>query len=198
MIARGRAVRLFLLFAAALAAASLAAVLYLYRQVGVEAVRDETRPAEAIVVFGAAQYSGRPSPVLKARLDHVLALYRHGFARLIITTGGPGGDPNFTEGGVSRNYLVEHGIPPEVVVVEQESETTAQAVVSVAEVLRRNRFRTCIAVSDGYHLFRIKRQLASEGITAYGSPRPSRADVPWQTTLRQVFGYLLWRVGIRV
>lgn len=190
--------RLLGLLVAALAVSALGMLAVLYRQVRQEAVRDETRPADAIVVFGAAQYVGRPSPVLKARLDHALALYRRGYARLIITTGGPGGDPNFTEGGVSRNYLVEHGVPPENIVVEQESTSTAQAVVSVAEVLARNHFRTCVAVSDGYHLFRIKRELASRGITAYGSPRPSREEVPVSTNLKQAFGYLLWKLGIRI
>ena len=183
---------------AALAVAGLAAVLILYPQVQAEAVRDETRPADALVVFGAAEYAGRPSPVLKARLDHALALYRRGFAQLIITTGGPGGDPHFTEAGVGRNYLVERGVPPENIVVEEHSSTTAQAVLAVAEVLLRNRMHTCIVVSDGYHLFRIKRHLASRCITAYGSPRPSRAEVPFWKNLRQVFGYLLWKAGIRV
>ncbi len=189
---------LLLVVMAAAGAGGALAVYRLYREVRTEAVRDETRPADALVVFGAAEYQGRPSPVLKARLDHALALYRQGYAQLIIATGGHGGDPHFTEAGVSRNYLVEQGVPPENIVVEEESSTTAQAVLAVAEVLARNRFRTCLVVSDGYHLFRIKRQLASRGITAYGSPRPSRAEVPLWTNLRQVFGYLLWRVGIRV
>ena len=193
--------RLLGLLLAATAGGAVAGAFLLYRlyqEVRAEAVRDETRPADAIVVFGAAEYAGRPSPVLKARLDHALALYRRGFANLIITTGGPGGDPHFTEAGVGRNYLVDRGVPPEKIVVEEQSSTTAQAVLLVAEVLARNRMRTCVAVSDGYHLFRIKRQFHSRGITAYGSPRPTRAEVPPWTNLKQVFGYLLWRAGIRV
>lgn len=189
------------LIAAALAlalAAAAAGLFSLYSQVKAEAVRDETRPADALVVFGAAEYVGRPSPVLKSRLDHTLTLYRRGFAQLIITTGGSGGDPHFTEAGVGRDYLVEHGVPPENIVVEEHSATTAQAVLSVAEVLFRNHMRTCIVVSDGYHLFRIKRLLASRGIVAYGSPRPTSEALPRWKILRQVFGYLLWKAGIRV
>ena len=190
--------RLVGLLLAVIAAAALGLVFFLYRQVRAEAVRDETRPAQAIVVFGAAEYAGRPSPVLKARLDHTLSLYQRGLARLIITTGGPGGDAHFTEAGVGRNYLVERGVPPESILVEDQSATTAQTVLLVAELLARDGMQTCIVVSDCYHLFRIKRQFASRGITAYGSPRPSRAAASRWTSLKQVFGYLLWRAGIRI
>ncbi len=182
----------------AAAVAFLALVLFLYRQVREESVRDETRPAQAIVVFGAAEYYGRPSPVLKARLDHTLMLYRRGLARWIVTTGGAGGDPHFTEAGVGRNFLVEHGVEPENILVEDQSTTTDQTVFLVAEVLARNRLDTCIVVSDGYHMFRTKRQLAERGITAYGSPRPSPNEASEWIYLRQVFGYLLWRAGIRM
>src|SRR5690242_13933718 len=100
---RGRVLRLVGLLLAVGGLASAAAVVYLYSAVRRNAIRDEARPADAIVVFGAAEYSGRPSPVLRARLDHALALYKRGLSSLIITTGGPGGDPHFTEGGVGRN-----------------------------------------------------------------------------------------------
>lgn len=190
--------RLVAVLLVALGAAGLGLVFFLYGQVRAEAVRDETRPAQAIVVFGAAEYAGRPSPVLKARLDHTLSLYQRGLAKRIITTGGPGGDPHFTEAGVGRNYLVERGVPPESILAEDQSATTAQTVLLVAELLERDRMQTCIVVSDGYHLFRIKRQFASRGITAYGSPRPSRAAASRWTCLKQVFGYLLWRAGIRI
>ncbi len=173
-------------------------VVFLYAEVRDAAIHDEARPVDAIVVFGAAEYSGRPSPVLRARLDHALTLYRRGLARFVITTGGPGGDPSFTEAGVGRNYLAEHGVPPENIIVEDASDTTAQTVLLVAEILKRNRMHTCLAVSDGYHLFRIKRQLASRGITAYGSPRPSSQESSHWTYVKQVFGYLMWRAGVRI
>jgi uncharacterized SAM-binding protein YcdF (DUF218 family) len=150
------------------------------------------------VVFGAAEYSGRPSPTLRSRLDEALALYRRKLAPFIVTTGGRGGDPQFTEAEVARNYLVEHGVPPESILVEKESSTTDQSVVQVVELLERNRISTCIVVSDGYHLFRIKRQLAAGGVTAYGCPRASQDEPsPW-TFLKQVFAYLLWKAGIRI
>ena len=104
----------------------------------------------------------------------------------------------FTEAGVGRNYLAEHAVPPEKIMVEDQSATTDQTVLLVAELLRRNRMRNCVVVSDGYHLFRIKRQLASRGITAYGSPRPSSQEASHWTYLKQVFAYLLWRLGVRL
>lgn len=191
-----RRAALFVLLA--LTAAGVAVVVILYAQVRDEAVVDDSRPAQAIVVFGAAEYVGRPSPTLRARLDHALTLYRRGLAATILTTGGPGGDASFTEAGVSRNYLVDHGVPPENVLTENESATTDQTVVLVAEMLARNRITSCIVVSDGYHLFRIKRQLASHGVAAYGSPRPSQLEPSHWTFLKQVFAFILWKVGIRI
>ncbi len=163
---------------------------------------DQARPAAAIVVFGAAEYRGRPSPVLRARIDHALSLYRVGFAPKIITTGGPGGDPNFTEASVERNYLVEHGVPSEDVIMEDESTSTSETVLNVAEIMARNNLHTCIVVSDGYHLFRILRLFRQKGITAYGSPREERAYFSFGTrvriTVKEVFGYVLNELGIRV
>lgn len=182
----------------ALLIAFAAVVVFLYTKVRADAVLDESRPAQAIVVFGAAEYSGRPSPTLRSRLDQALTLYRRKLAPVIVTTGGPGGDPQFTEAEVARNYLVEHGVPPESILVEKESSTTDQSVVQVAELLERNQISRCIVVSDGYHLFRIKRQLAAGGVTAYGCPRASPTEPsPW-TFLKQVFAYLLWKVGLRI
>lgn len=175
---------------------------YLAWQVWSVAQRDESRAADVIVVFGAAEYRGRPSPVLKSRLDQALELYRRGLAPRIITTGGPGGDPHFTEGGVSRNYLVEQGIPSERIFVEKESSSTAETVLAVAEILNRHKWNTAIVVSDGYHLFRIKQQFQTMGVTAYGSPRETRREMTVAervtVTVKQVVGYLLWKIGIRV
>jgi uncharacterized SAM-binding protein YcdF (DUF218 family) len=182
----------------ALLIALAAVVVWLYAQVRLDAVLDQSRPAQAIVVFGAAEYSGRPSPTLRSRLDQALTLYHRKLAPVIVTTGGPGGDPHFTEADVARNYLVEHGVPPESILVEKESSTTDQSIVQVAELLARNRISTCLAVSDGYHLFRIKRQFAAGGVTAYGCPRASRDEPSHWTVLKQVFAYLLWKAGIRI
>src|SRR3984957_723588 len=162
---------------------------------------DEARPADAIIVLGAAEYRGKPSPVLEARLNHALFLYLKGLAPRIITTGGAGGDPVFTEGSVGRSYLSEHGVPPEAIVVEREAGSTAQSVAAVAEIMRRMNLRSAIVVSDGYHIFRVKKMLESSGLKVYGSPRPSISPGEWRARwqdVRQAVGYLLWKIGIAV
>jgi uncharacterized SAM-binding protein YcdF (DUF218 family) len=161
---------------------------------------DEARPAEIILVLGAAEYRGRPSPVFKARLDHALDLFRRGLAPRILTTGGAGGDPQYTEGGVGRTYLVRHGVASEAIVVEPEASSTAESTAAAAEIMHRMGLGTCILVSDGYHIFRAKKMLRDLGIKVYGSPRPSPPGEGWRywwLYLRQAVGYMLWESGIR-
>src|SRR6202140_3706505 len=141
---------------------------------------DEVQPADAVLVLGAAGYRRKPSPVLEARLNHALFLYLKGLAPRIITTGGAGGDPVFTEGSVGREYLSERGVPPEAVVVEREGESTAQSVAAVAEIMRRMNLKSAIVVSDGYHIFRVKKMLESSGMQMDGSPRPSGQAGEWR------------------
>jgi uncharacterized SAM-binding protein YcdF (DUF218 family) len=190
--------RLALLLGVAAASGALVWGASLYSQVRRAAVTDDARAADAIVVFGAAEYRGKPSPVLRARLEHALGLYRKGLARRVITTGGAGGDPTFTEAGVARNYLVEQGLPPESILMENQSSTTTQTVLYVAELMERSRLTSCVVVSDGYHLFRIQRQLGERGIVAYGSPRPSQQEASHWMCIKQVLGYMLWKAGIRL
>jgi len=166
-----------------------------------QSVIDEAQAADAIIVLGAAEYRGKPSPVLEARLNHALFLYLKGLAPRIITTGGAGGDPVFTEGSVGRAYLSERGVPPEAIVVEREGESTAQSVAAVVEIMRRMSLKSAIVVSDGYHIFRVKKMLESSGLKVYGSPRPSLPPQGWRerwVDMKQAVGYLLWRMGIAV
>jgi uncharacterized SAM-binding protein YcdF (DUF218 family) len=166
-----------------------------------QSVADEARPADVIVVLGAAEYRGKPSPVLRARLEHSLDLYRRGIAPRILTTGGAGGDPIFTESDVGRAWLIQRGVPSEAIIVEQEGESTAHSLSAVAEIMRRMRLNSCVVVSDGYHIYRVKRMLAARGVTVYGSPRPTdprRARRLWWLYLRQAVASLLWEVGINI
>src|SRR5436305_5221679 len=96
------------------------------REIGRQSRVDEAQPADVIVVLGAAEYRGRPSPVLQARLNHALFLYRQNLAPRIFTTGGKGPDPTYSEGEVAHAYLSKHGIPSESIFVESEGETTVQ------------------------------------------------------------------------
>ena len=163
---------------------------------------DETpaHKADAIVVFGAAEYAGRPSPVYRARLDHGFDLFRKGLAPVVITTGGAAQDPDFSEGGVGRDYLSRRGIPEESLIAETQSSDTAQSAERVANIMRKNGMRTCIAVSDAYHVFRIRALLEHEGIKAEVAPRPeSRPRSLWQrftAVMREAMSYLLWEVGM--
>ena len=118
-----------------------------------------------------------------------------------MTTGGAGGDPQFTEGGVGRAYLVSHNVPSEAIIVEPEAESTAQSTAAAAEIMHRMGLASCILVSDGYHIFRARRMLAAQGLKVFGSPRPSPPSEglrQWWLYLRQSIGYMLWEAGIRV
>ncbi len=169
-------------------------------QIHRQSTLDEARPSDVILVLGAAEYRGRPSPVFKARLDHALALYRQGLAPRILTTGGAGGDPQYTEGGVGRAYLVGLNVPSEAIIVEPEAESTYQSTAAAAEIMHRMGLSSCILVSDGYHIFRARKMLAEQGITVYGSPRPEppgEGTGQWWLYFRQSVGYLLWEAGLR-
>jgi uncharacterized SAM-binding protein YcdF (DUF218 family) len=179
----------------------LFAIALLSLRIEAQSGRDEAQPADVILVLGAAEYRGRPSPVLRARLDHALDLYARKLAPRILTTGGSGGDPIFTEGGVGRSYLMQHGVPSDAVIVESEGDSTVESTTMAAEIMRRMGLHSVIVVSDGYHIYRVKQMLESRGLTAYGSPRPDRGQSllheGWNY-VRQAIGYLLWRIGVKV
>jgi uncharacterized SAM-binding protein YcdF (DUF218 family) len=159
-----------------------------------------TRKADAIVVFGAAEYAGRPSPVFRARLDHAFELFRQGMAPVVITTGGAAQDPDFSEGGVGRDYLSRRGIPEQALIGETQGSDTAQSAERVANIMRANGMHTCIAVSDAYHLFRIRALLEHEGVQVEIAPRPESRPKSlisrFEAVLREAMSYLAWEVGM--
>lgn len=177
-------------------------VFYISACVGVVVLsqRDEAKPADTIVVFGAAEYAGRPSPVFRSRLDHAYDLFDRKLAPVIIVSGGSGKDPVFTEGGVGRDYLISRGIGDRHLIAETQGDNTSESAERVATIMKANGWSRCIAVSDGYHLFRIKRMLARQGIQAYVSPRPQEAPVSRGsqaiTVMREALSYLLWSLHI--
>jgi uncharacterized SAM-binding protein YcdF (DUF218 family) len=173
------------------------------REIRQQSMIDEARPADVIIVLGAAEYRGKPSPVLEARLNHALFLYLQHMAPRILTTGGAGGDKTFTEGGVAHAYLSRHGVEGEAILVENEGESTVQSIAAAAEIMQRMNLRSCIVVSDGYHIYRVKKMLETHGLQAYGSPRPEdrSPDEGWRQQwiyVRQAVAYELWRIGIPV
>ena len=180
---------------------TLTRVLAVARDIRRQSTVDEVRPADVILVLGAAEYRGKPSPVLEARLNHALFLYRQQWAPRILTTGGAGGDPTFTEGEVGRAYLSSHGIPSEAILTETQGSSTVESTVAAAEIMRRLDLKSCIVVSDGYHIYRVKKMLEYQGMDVFGSPRPSQPRDTWSERwlyFRQAIAYGLWRIGIAV
>jgi uncharacterized SAM-binding protein YcdF (DUF218 family) len=131
---------------------------------------DEERPADAIVVMGAAQYDGRPSKLFAARLDHAVALYFADVAPRLIVTGGKAEGDRTTEAAAGRAFAIELGVPPEDILVDDRSRTSLESIRAVAVLLDEAGATSAVFVSDRPHLLRVLRMAADEGITAWGSP----------------------------
>ncbi|MCZ7569689.1 MAG: YdcF family protein [Ardenticatenaceae bacterium] len=171
-------------------------VLLIYRQ----ATRDEAAPADAIVVLGTSQWNGRPSPVLRARLDHALALYQAGLAPRIITTGGHGGDPRFSEASVGRRYLIDRGVPPAAIAMEETGRNSWESLVAAEALLRPLGARQVLLVSDPFHMRRLKVMAARLGLEPLGSPTRTspishRHLVEFAYVLREVVSLTHYRLG---
>lgn len=132
--------------------------------------RDEARPAQAIVVLGAAQYAGRPSPVLRARLDHAVGLWKRDLASLLILTGGTGTGDTTSEAAVGRTYAKKRGVPDTLILVENEGRTTSESMKAVAGMLEVRGLHTALLVSDPFHMLRLRILARRFGLTPYTSP----------------------------
>ena len=132
--------------------------------------RDNARPAAAIVVLGAAQYVGRPSPVLRARLDHAIELYRRRLAPRIIFTGGFGDRDTTSEAAVSQRYAIEHGVPAGAIMIENSGRSTSQSLQNVAKLMDAEPSRDVILVSDPFHMLRLSILARRYGMTPFASP----------------------------
>lgn len=152
--------------------------------------RDEARAADVIVVLGAAQYDGKPSPVLKARLDHAIDLYREGVAPALIFTGGVGVGDTVSEAEVGRRYAVRQGVPHDRILVESAGLSTEASMTTVKGLMDERRYETAILVSDPFHMLRLRVLASGLGIQAYSSPTrtsPIGFDSPaeWKHVLRE-------------
>ncbi|MEX2110400.1 MAG: YdcF family protein [Gemmatimonadaceae bacterium] len=132
--------------------------------------RDEARPAQAIVVLGAAQYAGRPSPVLRARLDHALDLWKRKLATVLILTGGIGTGDTTSEAAVGRNYAKRRGVPDTLILVEHQGRTTSESMKAVAGMLEVRGLHSALLVSDPFHMLRLRILARRFGFTPYTSP----------------------------
>lgn len=189
----------FLLVVVALALAALAWSHRVYRQIEYFAGQDQAAPSDAIAVFGAAEYDGRPSPVYRARLDHAESLYSRGIAPLIVTLGGDGGD-QYSEGGVGREYLMGAGVPESAIIAETESRSTVQAARRLAVIARTNGLRRIVVVSDDTHLFRIQAICGANGLDVLTSPRPRVAVAGGSgdasAVIHEILSYTAWRLHL--
>jgi uncharacterized SAM-binding protein YcdF (DUF218 family) len=134
------------------------------------ASRDEAQPAQAIVVLGAAQYAGKPSPVLRARLDHGLDLWNRHLASLLILTGGTGAGDTTSEAAVGRTYARKRGVPDSAILVENAGRTTSESMRAVAGMLEVRGLQTALLVSDPFHMLRLRILARRFGFTPYTSP----------------------------
>jgi uncharacterized SAM-binding protein YcdF (DUF218 family) len=166
------------LLVAALAALTLTGVATTFR-IWQQGEQDERGPADAIVVLGAAQYDGRPSPVLAARLDHAIDLWNHGAARSFIVTGGRIPGDRTTEAAVARGYAIAHGVPASAIFGEDQARNTLSSLRSVAGLMRDHGLHSAVFVSDPTHMLRVLRLASDLGLEGYGSPTrtsPVQAD----------------------
>lgn len=196
---RNLALRVVLLLLLALLAGAAGWCRWVYVQIEARANQDQAAPSDAIAVFGAAEYDGRPSPVYRARLNHALDLYHRGIAPLIITLGGNGGD-QYNEGDVGRKYLEVMGVPEQDIIAETQSRNTEESANRIAVIARANGLHRLVIVSDGTHLFRIHAICAAEGLDVLTSPRPVVAieggSGEFDRIAHEILSYTAWRMHL--
>jgi uncharacterized SAM-binding protein YcdF (DUF218 family) len=134
---------------------------------------DQARPVSAIVVLGAAQYVGRPSPVLRARLDHAIDLWRRKLAPAIIVTGGTGEGDTTSEAAVSQRYAIKRGVPASAILMETKGRTTSESMDGVAALMAQRHRRDVLLVSDPFHMLRLTILARRHGLIPYASPTPT-------------------------
>jgi uncharacterized SAM-binding protein YcdF (DUF218 family) len=150
--------------------------------------RPVIRQADAILVLGAAQYNGRPSPVLKARLDHGISLYKRGLARRMVFTGGVGAGDTLSEGEVSKRYAIKQGVPESAIMVERAGVTSAESITAAAALMRESNLHRALVVSDSYHMLRVELLARRAGITPLRAPANTpidRSSSRWRYVLRE-------------
>ena len=162
--------------------------------------RDERRNADAIVVLGAAQYDGRPSPVLEARLAHAVDLYEAGIAPIVVVTGGKAAGDRTTEAAAARAYAAANGVPEAAILAEDRGRTTVESLGNVRDLFLKNGLSSAVFVSDRTHMLRVLRIATDEGLTAWGSPAdasPTDTDprVRIEATIRELGALAAYFLG---
>ena len=187
-----RLLRIGVRVGAVLAVLGIAYVSITFIQVWQASRRDEAAVAQAIIVLGAAQYDGVPSPVLANRLDHTIELYQAGIAPLIVTTGGKQEGDRFTEAEASAAYLEAHGVPGSAIERETTGGSSWESLASAARFLREDGITEVVLVSDGYHAMRIDGIAAELGLDATVSPADGSSSL--SSLVRETFAVSLGRI----
>lgn len=173
---------------------------WVYVQIEHYAYTDQAASADVICVFGAAEYAGKPSPVLRARLDHALVLYEHKIAPIIVTLGGSATGDTFSEGQVGQAYLMANGVPEKAIIAETQSRNTEEQALRIVTISQANGYHRVVIVSDPTHLFRVREICAHEGMAVLTSPRPQVAGVgsvsEWKQVSHEILTYTLWRLHL--
>ncbi len=186
-----RAARVLFVVCAAGVVAYIVIGVNVYRHAGI----DQVALADVIIVLGASQWNGVPSPVLQARLDHAYDLYEAGSAPSIILTGGFGEGDVFSESGASREYLIERGVPRDAIAIEEISHTTVQNLREAAQIMRDHGYRRALLVSHDFHMMRAKKMARDLGLDAYPSPVATASDTQkLKYSAREVSVYVLYRM----
>jgi len=167
-----------------------------------QARTDETRSVEAIVVLGAAQFNGHPSPVLRARLERAIEVYNDGYAPLIVVSGGSMSGDQFTEAEASRDYLVERGVPEEAILLEDAGSDSWESMRGVAALLEPRDVDRVLLVSNGFHLLRVEIMARDLGLTAFSTASTSGPIRPWSApefsyVIREAAGIVAYLAGYR-
>lgn len=195
-----RVLKTALRVALALFAALFVYLAVVFVQVWLASRRDDARRSDAIVVLGAAQFDGRPSKILAARLDHAIDLFRRDIAPVVVVTGGKQLGDRFTEAGASASYLHDHAVPDRAILRETTGRSSWQSLASAARILKERNLTAVVLVSDPYHAARIEDIAHEVGLRAVTSPTrtsPIKGVGVWRRifteTVRvaagRVFGY---------
>ena len=176
--------------AAALAVLLATSWLFVLAAIYLYGGRDDAQKADVVVVLGAAQYDGRPSPVLRARLDHAIRLYHAGIAPRMITTGGVGPGDTVSEAMVGRRYAARHGVPADSILTERSGLGTTESLAAVVRLMRDGKMESAVLVSDPFHMLRLRLLAARFGIAAHSSPTRTspisrNSDQEWRHVVRE-------------
>ena len=138
-----------------------------------EGGRPKLRKADAVLVLGAAQWNGKPSPVFKARLDHGIDLHLKGYAPYLVLTGGVGRGDTLSEGEVARRYAIHHGVSDSAILVERVGVTSRESIQGAASIMQMHGLHSALVVSDSYHMLRVQLLARRAGIEPYRAPTPN-------------------------